>query len=167
MRLWRARLPDDNSWLVNGSLRQALERRRMIWPWPTMSIVLCWLTIVSRRPSVMKLAWRRKTGAESSELPGRVVHGAMIASSSIAKGKSARRSASIVGAEVSCLRSLTTRRGIFSNGLIFEMPLSEPSRTTSPASHGKLTDNRSRPPLNVSRIAESKELSAKEKQKHI
>lgn len=52
----------------------------------------------------MKLAWRRKTGAESdadsSELPGRVLRGAMMVSSSMLKGKLARLRASIVGIEI-------------------------------------------------------------------
>ena len=123
---------------------------------------------------MIKLAWRRKTGAksdaDSSELPGRVLRGAMMASSSMLKGKLARLKASIVGIEGSCLRSFTTRRGIFSNGLILkmpELPSPEPSLTTLPASHGKLADSRSRPFVNVLIIAECEEASATEKQKHI
>lgn len=116
----------------------------------------------------MKLAWSRKTGADSSELAGRVGQGAMMASSSISKGKSAFRRASIVSAELSCLKSLTTRRGICSKGLILYTPPSTgPWRMTWPASHGKLRESRSRPVVNVLRIAESEEWSAKEKQKHI
>ena len=72
----------------------------------------------------MKLAWRRKTGAESnadsSELPGRVLRGAMMVSSSMLKGKLACLRASIVGIEGSCLRSFTTRRGFLSNGFDLE-----------------------------------------------
>ena len=82
----------------------------------------------------MRLAWRRKTGvesdADSSELPGRVLRGAMLLSSSMLKGKLARLRASIVDIEGSCLRSFMTRQGIFSNGLILkvlELPLLEPS----------------------------------------
>jgi hypothetical protein len=49
----------------------------------------------------MKLAYRRKTGAESnadsSELPGRGFQGAMVISSSMLKGKLTRLRASIVG----------------------------------------------------------------------
>jgi hypothetical protein len=56
-----------------------------------MSIVLCRPMKVSRRPLVMKLAWRRKTDAESDadspELPGRVLQGALMVSSSMLKGK--------------------------------------------------------------------------------
>ena len=122
----------------------------------------------------MKLAWRRKTGAESdadsSELPGSVLRGAMMLSSSMLKGKLARLRASIVGIERSCLRSFTTRQGIFSNALILKMPVlpsPEPSLTTLPASHGKLADSRSRPFVKVFMIAECEEASAIEKQKHI
>ncbi len=122
----------------------------------------------------MKFAWRRKTGAESdadsSELPGRVLRGAMMVSSSMLKGKLALLRASIVGIEGSCLRSFTTRRGILSNGLILkvpELPSPEPSLTTLPASHGKLTDSRSRPFVKVLMIAECEEASVTEKQKHI
>ena len=122
----------------------------------------------------MKLAWRRKTGSESdadsSELPGRVLRGAMMVSSSMVKGKFARLRTSIVDIEGSCLRSFTTRRGIFSSGLILnmpELPSPEPSLTTLPASHGKLADSRSRPFVNVSMIADCEEASVTEKQKHI
>ena len=122
----------------------------------------------------MKLAWSRKTGSESDaaplELPGRVLRGAMILSSSMLKGKLARLRASIVGIEGSCLRSFTTRRGILSNGLILkmpELPSPEPSLTTLPATHGKLADSRSRPFVNVSMIAGCEEASATGKQKHI
>lgn len=122
----------------------------------------------------MKLAWRRKTGveadADSSGLPGRVLRGAMMVSSSMLKGKLARLRASIAGIEGSYLRSFTTRRGIFSNGLILkipELPSLEPSLTTLPATHGKLADSRSRPLDKVLMIAECDEASATEKQKHI
>ena len=108
----------------------------------------------------MKLAWSRKTGeseADLSGLPGRVLRGAMTASSSMLKGKLACLRVSIVGIEGSCLRSFTTRRGTLSNGLILnipELPSLEPSLTTLPASHGKLADRRSRPFVNVLMIAE-------------
>ena len=122
----------------------------------------------------MKLAWRRKTGAESdadpSELPGRVLQGAMMVSSSMLKGNFARPRASIVGIEGSCLRSFTTRRGVFSNRLNLkmpELPSPEPSLMTLPASQGKLTDSRLRPSVNVLMMAECEEASATEKQKHI
>ena len=144
-----------------------------MWPWPVMSIMLCWPTKVSRRPPVMKLAWRRKTGesdVDSSGSPGRVMRGAIMDSSSMLKGKLARLNASIVGVEGSCLRSLTTRWGTFSNGLIFKMPdlpWPEPSLTTRPAIHGKLADSRSRPFVNVLVIAECEEASATEKHRHI
>lgn len=122
----------------------------------------------------MKLAWSRKTGAESdadsSGLPGRVLRGAMMVSSSMLKGKLACLRASIVDIEGSCLRFFTTRRGIFSNGLILkmpELPSPEPSLTTLPASHGKLADSRSSPWVNVLMIAECEEASANEKHKHI
>ena len=121
----------------------------------------------------MTFAWRRKTGAgsdaDSSGLPGRVLRGAMMVSSSMLKGKLARLRASIVGIEESCLRSFTTRRGIFFNGLILkmpELPSPEPSLTTWPASHGKLADSRSRPLVNVLMIAGYEEASATGKQKH-
>lgn len=74
----------------------------------------------------MKLAWRRKTGVEaemdSSELAKKLLRGATMLSSSMLKGKCARLKASIVGIEASCRRSFTTRRGIFSNGLIVKTP---------------------------------------------
>ena len=117
------------------------------------------------RPRVMKFAWRRKTGESLSEPPVRVLQGAMMFSSSILKGKLAPLRASIVGIEGSCLRSFTTRRGIFSNGLILKTP--EGSSTTWPATHGKLADSRSRPFVSVLMIAECDESSATEKQKHI
>ena len=88
-------------------------------------------------------------------------------SSSMLKGKLARLRASIVGAEGSCLRSLTTRRGTFPKALIFKTPSPEISGTTWPARNGKLTDRRSRPFVNVLVIAASEELSAREKQKQI
>jgi hypothetical protein len=51
----------------------------------------------------MKLAWRRKTDAESDadspELPGRGLQGAMMVSSSMLKGKLACLRASIVDIE--------------------------------------------------------------------
>lgn len=77
---------------------------------------------------------------------------------------------SIVDIEGSGLRSFTTRRGIFSNGLILktpELPLPEPSLTTLPTSHGKLAESRSRPLVNALMIAECEEVSATEEQKHI
>src|SRR5271154_7602687 len=107
----------------------------------------------------MKLACRRKTGEsneDSSGFPGRVLQGAMMFSSSIVKGKLAFLMAYIVGIEGSCLRSFTTRRGVFSNGMILkipELPSPEPSFTTWPAIHGKLADSRSRPFVNVLTIA--------------
>ncbi len=117
----------------------------------------------------MKLAWTRKIGAESdaesSELPERVLQGATMDSSSMLKGKLARLRASIVGIDVSCLRSFTTRRGILSNGLILKIP--EPSLTTWPASHGKLADSRSRPFVNVLMIVDCEDASANGKQRHI
>lgn len=122
----------------------------------------------------MKLAWSRKTGvesdADSSDLPGRVLRGAMMVSSSMLKGKLARLRASIVGIEGSCLKSFTTRRGIFSKDLILkmpEMPSPESSLTTLPASHGKPVDIRSRPLVNVLMIVECEEASATEKHRHI
>ena len=122
----------------------------------------------------MKFAWRRKTGAgsdaDSSGLPGRVLRGAMMVSSSMLKGKLARLRASIVGIEGSCLRSFTTRRGVFPNALTLKMPESpslEPSFTIWPATHGKLADSRSRPFVNVVMISGCEEASATEKQKHI
>lgn len=122
----------------------------------------------------MKLACSRKTGAtsdaNSSELPGRVLRGAIMLSSSMLKGKLARLRSSMVGVEASCLRSFTIRRGIFSNGLSLkmpELPWPEPSLTTWPASHGKLADRRSRPFVNVLTIAECEEASATGKQEHI
>lgn len=123
----------------------------------------------------MKLAWRRKTGAESdagsSQLPGRVLQGAMTSSCNMLKGKSARRRSSIVGIiEGSCLKSFTTSWGIFSNGLILkmpELPSLDPSFATLPASHGKLADSRSRPVVNVLQIADFEEASVIGKQRHI
>lgn len=91
-------------------------------------------------------------------------------SSSMLKGKSARLRASIVGIEGSCLRSFTTRRGTFSNGLILKMPElpgPEPSLTTLPASHGKPATSRSRPFVNVLMLAKCEESSSTGKQKHI
>ena len=117
MRLRRARLPDVSSSLVNGSWWHAFDKRRIIWPWPVMSIVLCCPTMVSRRPPVIKLACRRNIGADSLELSsGRVLRGAIMFSSSMLMGKLARLRASMVGRDGSCLASLTTRRGVFSNG---------------------------------------------------
>lgn len=107
--------------------------------------------------------------ADSSEL-GRVLRGAMIDSSSMLKGKLARLRTSIVGIEGSCLRSFTTRRGVFSNDLIMkmpELPSPDPSLTTLPASHGKFAESRSSPFVNVLMIAECEEASATEKQQHI
>lgn len=119
----------------------------------------------------MKLACRRKTGAASdADASGRVLHGAMMLSSSMLKGKLARLRASNVGIEGSCRRSFTTRRGIFSHGLILkmpELPSPEPSLTIWPASHGKLADSRSRPFVNVLMIAECEEASTTGKQQHI
>ena len=61
----------------------------------------------------MKLAWMRKTGAVSNggspKVPGKVLRGAMIVSSSMLIGKLALLISSIVGIERSFLRSLTTR----------------------------------------------------------
>lgn len=77
---------------------------------------------------------------------------------------------SIVGVEESFLRSRTTRRGILSDGLILympELPLLAPSLTTWPATHGKLTDSRSRPFVMVLIIAECEEASENEKQRQI
>lgn len=119
----------------------------------------------------MKVAWRRKTGdVDSSELPGRVLRGAMMASSSMLKEKLARLRASIVGIRGSFWRSFTIRQGIFFNGLILKMPVlpsSEPSSTTWPATHGKFTHSRSRPLVKVSMIAGCEEASVTEKQQHI
>lgn len=71
---------------------------------------------------MIKFAWRRKTGVVSAggspEVPGRVLRGAMMVSSSMLIGKLARFISSIVGIEGSFLRSLTTRRGILSSDLI-------------------------------------------------
>ena len=71
---------------------------------------------------MMKLACMRKTGVVSDggspEVPGKVLRGAMMVSSSMVIGKLARLISSIVGIERSFLRSLTTRRGVLSNGLI-------------------------------------------------
>jgi len=71
---------------------------------------------------MMKFAWRRKTGVVSDgvspQVPGRVLRGAMMVSSSMLIGKLACFMSSIVGIEGSFLRSLTTRRGILSNDLI-------------------------------------------------
>ncbi len=118
-----------------------------------------------------KLAWRRKTGIESdADSSGRVLRGAMMVSSSMVKGKFARRRVSIVGIEGSFLRSFTTRRGISFNGLILkmpELPWPEPSLTTWPASHGKLANSRSRPIVNVLMIVECEEGWVSEKQEHI
>ena len=122
----------------------------------------------------MKVAWRRKTGAGSergsSGFPGRVLRGAMMLSSSMLKGKLASLRASIVGIDGSCLRSFTTRRGVFSHGLILktpEFPSPEFSLTTCPASHGKLADSRSRPFVKVLVISECEQASDTGKQKHI
>ena len=147
----------------------------MIWPWPTMSIALWELTIVSRRPSMMNVAWRRRTGAgsesdEGESLAGRVGRGAMMDSSSMLEGKLARRREVMVGAEGECRRSLITSRGVFSNGVILRVPfLSRSSRMTWPASQGKLTHNRSRPLVNVFMVEESSEgeVEARGKQRHI
>ena len=85
-------------------------------------------------------------------------------SPSMLKGKLARLRTSIIGIEGSCPRPFMIRRGIFSNGIILKMP--EPSLMT-PASHGKLADNRSRSLVNVLMIAECEEVSVTEKQQHI
>ena len=89
---------------------------------------------------MIKLAWRRRTGAgsdsDSVELLGRVVHGATMDSSSMLEGKLACLRSVIFGAVGSCRRSLMTRRGIFSNGVILKVPLSGSLRSTWPASQG-------------------------------
>ena len=122
----------------------------------------------------MKVACRTNTGAGSdggsSGLPGRVLRGATMLSSSMLKGKLACLRASIVGIDGSCLRSLTTRRGLSLHGLILNIPESpspKSSFTTWPASHGKLASNRSRPLVKVLVIAECEEAPDTEKQKHI
>ena len=121
----------------------------------------------------MKLAWRTKIGAGSLELSsGRVFKGAMMFSSNMLMGKLAFLRASIVGIDGSFVRSLTTRRGVFSNGFILKISVSSCSGpamlTTWPASHGKLADSRSRPFVNVAMIAERGGASSGiEKQKHI
>ena len=121
----------------------------------------------------MKVAWRRKTGfesANSSELPGRVLRGAMMDSSSMLKGKLACLRVTMDGIEMSSLKSFTTRRGIFSNGLILktlDSPGLEPASTTLPATHGKLADNCLRPAVKVRTIAGWEDTSATGKQRHI
>lgn len=98
------------------------------------------------------------------------MRGAIRLSSSMLKGKLDRLRVSIVGIEESSLRSLTTRRGIFSDGWILKMPVlpsPEPSLTTLPASHGKLAESRSRPFVKVLIMAECEESSTIGKQRHI
>ena len=116
----------------------------------------------------------RKTGVVSDggspEVPGRVLRGAKMDSSSMLIGKLARLISSIVGIERSFLRSLSTRGGNLSNGLILytpELPSLAPSLTTWPAIHGKLADSRSRPFDKVLIIAEYEEASEVEKQRQI
>ena len=174
MMFWRATFPDDSSSLVNSSLRQAFEKRSMIKPWPVMSIVWCWATMVSKRPPMIKVACRRKIGvgseAYSSTLDARVLRGAMMDSSSMLKGKLALLNSSIVGIEGSFLRSFTTKRGTFSNGLILKRPVLPslaPSLTIWPATHGKLSDKRWRPSVKVLMIAGCEEALEIEKPKHI
>lgn len=113
-----------------------------------MSIVWCCATKVSRRPPVTNVACTAKTGtesaADSSALPGMVLRGAMIDSSSMLMGNLDCLRVSIDGVEASYLRSFRTRRGSLSKDLILEMPelpWPAPSLTTLPASHGKLVDN--------------------------
>ena len=122
----------------------------------------------------MKVACRTNTGAGSDRgslgLPGRVLRGATMLSSSMLKGKLACLRASIVDSNGSCVRSLTTRRGLSLHGLILKMPESpsaKPSFTTWPASHGKLASSRSRPLVKVLVITECEQAPDTEKQKHI
>ena len=97
-----------------------------------------------------------------------MVRGERRFSCSMLMGKLARRRESIVGAAGSEVRSLTTRRGVGSKGLI--LGTSTPSMcsfTTWPATHGKLAETRSRPFFNVLMIAGCEEGSGSAKQRHI
>ena len=122
----------------------------------------------------MKLAWRRKigVGSDADSPAGRVLRGATIDSSSMLMGKLARLRVSMVGIEGSCLRSLTTKRGIDSHVSILNMPEwpgPEDSLTSWPAIHGKPADSRWRPLVSISIITESgcEDAWVSEKHKHI
>ncbi len=83
----------------------------------------------------------------SPELPGSVLQGAMVFSSSMLKGKLTSLNASIVANAGLCLKSFTAIFGIFADGTILKTPeliWLEPSLTTLPTSHMKLADSRSR-----------------------
>src|SRR5271156_47116 len=119
----------------------------------------------------MKLAWRKKTGAgSSSQLVGRPLRGVSTAPSSMLKGKLAFLRASIDGTAASWVRSFTIRGLVLSEGMILESPVlpsATPSLMTCPASHGKLTNSRSRPLVNVSIIWDWEEASCNGKQRQM
>jgi len=112
----------------------------------------------------MKVAWRLKTGKSKedlAEVPGRVLRGAIMFSSSILEANLDLLRMSIAGIDGSFLRSFTTRRGISSKGVILNTPVFPFvfSCTTWPATQGKLSESFSSPVVNLLTISEYEKLS--------
>ncbi len=139
----------------------------MIRPRPIISLELWLLTKVSRRPPVMKVAWMlntEKSKEDLAEVPGRVLRGAIMFSSSILEANLDLLSMSIVAIDGLFLRSFTTRRGISSKGMILNTPVFPFifSCITWPATQGKLPESLSSPVVSLLTISEYEKVSGTE-----